>query len=78
MNGPRLEIVATCADCRWLRREQATGEYDKHVATYDRYKCAHRFYDNFVGDDLKTPSNCALLLDARAKFISDLKGGSDA
>lgn len=79
MSGPRLEIVATCAGCEWLRSERGSTGYGG-MTQFDwvKYRCAHFVRPQSLSDSTHTPETCPLLPDARAKFISNLKGGSNA
>ena len=81
MSGPRLEIVMTCVGCEYLHEKTHTQkihfswEVPLKVTTRD---CTHPSHTNRHLNSERTPETCPLLPDARAKFISNLKGGSDA
>lgn len=79
MNGPRLEIVADCSDCKWLRSERGSNNYGGLTQSdWVKYRCAHIAQPQSLPCFTRTPETCPLLPAAREKFISDLKGGSDA
>lgn len=82
MSGPKLEIVAHCTGCDWLRasthipppRPNFGREGVLLVSTYD---CAHPQSAHLTGllfqhNTTRIPESCPLLPAARAAFVAGL------
>jgi hypothetical protein len=72
-DGPKLEVVAHCTGCKWLREEIVNGMiYNGRQLMLCESRCTHengpaeRFS---VGANPRTPGSCPLLPSATAAFL---------
>lgn len=75
MSGPKLEIVARCTGCDWLRETMycQTKHFDwEKPGSVMRRECAHPASPQRVGAGALTPESCPLLPAARAAFVAGL------
>lgn len=77
MSGPKLEIVAHCTGCEWLRGENGNGMiYNGRRLMFYEPRCSHAHGPVVIlaaVPDPLTPESCPLLSAARAAFLEEAR-----